>query len=107
MTQGELHHTLNRQLASDLLEILREPAFIYVDSVEPERDRLPVARGLIEGMTEALSLADRKITSLEQMARDLAKVLRQVLQLEPAAIRRDPGVMRAIAILGQVEDMLK
>lgn len=97
-----LQHKLNRQLAHDLREILHEPSFIYVDSIEPEHDRLPVPRGLLEGMAEALHLADRKIAALETMLRPLAQILRETVQHY-----RDEDTARIINTLNKVEEALR
>jgi|SRR5215469_800556 len=93
--------SLNQQLALDLSEILREPSYIYVDSIEPERDRLPVSRGLIEGMIEAFELADKRITTLNTMCGALAIALSEIL-LEPST-RDLPVVQNAQAILAKVK----
>jgi hypothetical protein len=96
--------TLNHQLADDLTAILAEPSFIYVDSLEPQADRLPVPRGLIEGMVEAFDLADARIRTLTTMAQALAAALSDVLACEPA-IANDPRIRRAQDILRGVREL--
>ena len=101
------HQSLNADLARQLISILNEPSYIYVDSLEPERDRLPVPRGLIAGMAEAFQLANKKISTLEQMTRDLALVLHEILIREPPEVRSNHHVISALNILTKVDELLR
>ena len=98
-------HELHCELQVAIANILRRPSYIHIDSIEPECERLPVPRGLLEAIATAFELDDKKITCLEQMTKDLARILREILQLDPS-VRHHPYVDHAVEVLGKVEQVM-
>lgn len=95
--------TLSRELARDLGLVLREESFIYVDSIEPDKDRLPVPRFLVLALIDALELADKQLSIYRQLSGDLAAIARGMLAADPS-LAALPVVKAAHSILAKIED---
>lgn len=77
---------LSGELVRDLTAILKEPSYIYIDSIEPDRDRLPVPRFVLAAVIEAFDLSNRQHEIYRGLVRDLAQILREILKHEPALV---------------------
>ena len=86
--QQKLNLDLQRLLTAELLKI---------------GDPIPMPRWMIESTHEGLRLANKKITVLEQLTRDLATCLRELLEHAPYT----DHTVRAIVTLQKLEALPK
>jgi len=96
--------SINLELADAMTAALRASAFLYIDSLDPATDRLPVQRCVIEATRDLLEINDKQLTVLKQCCRDLSAVVRQMIQL--SCDGGMPRVPEAIAILTKLEGVL-
>ena len=94
---------LSVELVSDLNAILHAPSYIYVDSIEPDKDRLPVPRFLLSAIIDAFDMSNKQMDIYRDLVRDLSKTLREILAADPG-IAGTPTVAWAHGLLLKLED---
>ena len=66
-----------------------------------------VAGYFIDACIDVIDIADRKIAGLEVVARELVRIVRDmIIELEPAA-RRMPDVIKALDMIARFEEMVR
>jgi len=96
--------SLNLELAEELDKAAKAAAFLYIDSLDPATDRLPVQRCIVEATRDLLEINDRQIKSLKECCAGLSEVVRQMIQISGAA--GHPLAPGAITMLTKLQGVL-
>lgn len=94
--------TVARELATELRKVMRNEGFIYVGSIEPSSDLIPVPRYLVETSAEMLEVLQSQVRTLQTLSDALARMTEEFAKAVPFD---HPDIRRLVAQLQAVKNM--